>query len=333
MASYAVPDKFPQVPRGRFAPSPTGDLHLGSAIAALFAFAFARRAGGEIVLRVEDLDTPRLVPGAEDRIAADLGWLGLTFDASPGTGGPSAPYRQSERKQIYAAAIDALSARGRIFACDCSRSDIARAASAPHAGDDGPRYPGTCRDRPRDAPPRRPQAMRFRSDGAASVYQDGALGAVAVPPGAIDDFVLRRGDGVFSYQLACAVDDAAMGITEVVRGADLRGSAPRQAALLRALDVDPPVYTHVPLLVEDDGARLAKRRQSASLASLRARGIPPDALIRALAAAYDHPLASGGDALAQLSEVADARKFSSDVVTIGRVDAALRDAGISLESR
>lgn len=303
--------------RGRFAPSPTGDLHLGSAVAALFAFALARRAGGEILLRVEDLDVARTVPGAEARIAADLAWLGLDFDGSPDRKGPLGPFRQSERIDRYRAALDALLGAGRAYACDCSRADVARAASAPHAGDEGPRYAGTCRDAPPDRVFKRPPAIRFRARDASVEYVDTVRGDVTVER--VDDFVIRRGDGVFAYQLAVAVDDAAMGITDVVRGADLLGSAPRQVAILQALDAPAPRYTHVPLLVEPDGSRLAKRRSSEALADLRARSVDPDVVIRALAAAYGHPLPDEGRALPLLVEVADPRKLPDESVDLTRV--------------
>jgi glutamyl-tRNA synthetase len=215
--------------RGRFAPSPTGDLHLGSAVAAAFCAAAVLQARGTLVLRVEDIDTPRVVSGQAERIAEDLAWLGIRFQEGPGIGGAVGPYVQSERQTLYETAIDRLAAQGLAYLCDCSRVEIARLASAPHVGDEGPRYPGICRDfgmRPRAF--RRPPAVRLavpHDTRAVVTTNDLVLGSrtenVADVTG---DFVLRRGDGVFAYQLAVVVDDLAMGITDVVRGADLASS-------------------------------------------------------------------------------------------------------------
>jgi glutamyl-tRNA synthetase len=293
--------------RGRFAPSPTGDLHLGSAAAALFCAAAARARGGRLVLRMEDLDRDRVIPAARTAILDDLRWLGVTWDEGPDVGGPAAPYVQSERVGLYAAAIDELASRGHVYLCDCSRAEIARAASAPHAGEEGPRYPGTCRPhgmRPRAF--RRPPAVRLAvPEGRAStvVVDDAVLGRleenVAETTG---DFVLRRGDGVFAYQLAVVVDDVTMGITEVVRGADLAASAPRQALLARLLGATPPAFAHLPLLLGPDGARLAKRARGMTLRDQRAAGRDGRELARAIARAYAHDLGDAADPLGALAE-------------------------------
>lgn len=249
--------------RGRFAPSPTGDLHLGGARTALAAWLAARAAGGRFVVRVEDLDRPRTVAGAERRILDDLAWLGLDWDEGPDAGGPYAPYRQSERQAAYDAAVAALLASGRAFRCWCSRAEVARAAAAPHGpGDDGPRYPGTCRDR-RAPPPgaeSRLPSVRLRVDPERVEFVDGVHGPVAQDvAAAVGDFVIRRADGVPAYQLAVVVDDAAMRISDVVRGDDLVSSTPRQLLLYRALGLPAPRFAHVPLVLGPDGARLSKR--------------------------------------------------------------------------
>src|SRR6516162_4750869 len=184
--------------RGRFAPSPTGALHLGNARTALLAWLAARHTGGGFVLRLEDLDRGRVVAGAEAALLADLAWLGIDWDEGPDRGGPFAPYRQSERAARYDAAVAALLAAGRAFRCACSRADVARAASAPHAADEeGPRYPGTCRGLPaaeveaRARAQGRAPAIRFDGRGEAFVFDDELRGAAAPGPGGVDDFVLR----------------------------------------------------------------------------------------------------------------------------------------------
>jgi glutamyl-tRNA synthetase len=260
--------------RGRFAPSPTGDLHLGTAAAALVAWLAARAAGGAFVLRIEDIDAPRVVPGAEARQLADLRWLGLDWDEGPDVGGPAGPYRQSERAAHYEAALASLDAHGLLYHCDCSRREIAAIASAPHAGEEGPRYPGTCRGAAAGRAWRRPPALRLAVPEGVVVVDDRFRGRLAQDVGAeVGDFVLRRGDGVIAYQLAVVVDDLAMGVTEIVRGADLLGSAPRQRLLAQLLGAAaPPAFAHMPLLVAPDGGRLAKRLDGRTLRDARAAG-------------------------------------------------------------
>lgn len=262
--------------RTRFAPSPTGDLHLGGAWTALASWVVARREpGGVNVLRVEDLDPPRVVAGSEARIEEDLRWLGLTWEEE-------AP-RQSERSAAYEAAIATLAAAGLVYPCDCSRAEIARAASAPHAGEETV-YPGTCRDADPARPMKRPPALRVRVPDAVIAYDDGAVGRVEQNLArAVGDFVLRRGDGVFAYQLAVVVDDAAQGITDVVRGADLVSSTPRQIWLARALGLAVPRFTHVALVVASDGTRLEKRTRGAAVRELREAAVPADVLLGELA--------------------------------------------------
>jgi glutamyl-tRNA synthetase len=277
--------------RGRYAPSPTGAMHLGNARTALLAWLDARARGGAFVMRVEDLDRGRVVAGAEARVLDDLRWLGLDWDEGPDVGGAFAPYRQSERVALYDAAIARLLAAGRAFPCACSRADVARAASAPHAEDDeGPRYAGTCRGLPADeiaaraAGQGRAPAIRFDGHAEAIAFVDEVHGPVAAEPAGVDDFVLRRADGTAAYQLAVVVDDAAMGITRVVRGDDLLRSTPRQLALYRALGLAAPAFAHVPLVLAPGGARLAKRTRPVSLAELRGRGVAPESVVGALAA-------------------------------------------------
>lgn len=294
--------------RGRFAPSPTGDLHLGSAAAALFCAAAARRARGALVLRMEDLDTARVLPDKDAAILADLRWLGVSWGEGPDVGGDRGPYVQSARRARYQAALDALAARGLVYLCDCSRAEIARAASAPHEGEEGPRYPGTCRAHGMRARAfKRPPAVRLAvPDDAEIEVRDAVLGTLRERVAEVTgDFVLRRGDGVFAYQLAVVVDDLAMGVTEVVRGADLAASAPRQALLARLLGGEPPSFAHVPLLLGPDGARLAKRAPRMTLVEQRAAGRTGAEVARALARVYAHDPAESDDPVGALAAVLD----------------------------
>jgi len=270
------------------APSPTGALHLGTARTALLAWLAARAEHGDVVLRIEDLDGPRVVPGAAEAIAADLQWLGLDWDEGPDLGGAFGPYRQSERSDHYERALMVLDRAGRLFRCSCSRAEL-NASSAPH-GDLGPRYPGTCREGPRH--PARACSLRFRMPAGES-FVDRLYADQAASVG--DDFVVRRSDGLYAYQLAVVVDDIAMQVSEVVRGADLLESTPRQIALYRALGASPPRFLHVPLVVGSDGTRLAKRHGSTALADYRKQGVAPERLVGALAASVG--LAEPGEEL------------------------------------
>jgi glutamyl-queuosine tRNA(Asp) synthetase len=238
----------------------------------------ARRSGGKSLLRVEDIDVPRVVQGAEARIEDDLLGLGLDWDEPA--------VRQSERLALYERAIDRLRQRGLVYPCDCSRAEIARAASAPHPGEEGEErvYPGACRERDPQRPMRRLPALRVRVPDEVIAYEDLAAGHVAQNLlRDVGDFVLRRGDGVFAYQLAVVVDDIAMAVTDVVRGADLVSSTPRQIWLATVLGAEPPRFTHVPLVVAEDGARLEKRTPRSSVRELRAAGVAPEAIIGRLA--------------------------------------------------
>lgn len=271
--------------RGRFAPSPTGELHLGSAAAALVAWLAARTAGGAFVLRVEDLDAPRVVAGMVERQLDELRWLGIDWDEGPDVGGPHAPYAQSPRGALYEDALESLARRDLVYLCDCSRAEVARVASAPHAGDDGPVYPGLCRPHGMRARAwKRPPAVRLRVPEGVVTVRDRFQGEVAQDVArAVGDFVLRRGDGVYAYQLAVVVDDLAMRIGEVVRGVDLLDSAPRQVLLARLLGGAPPSFAHLPLVLGADGERLAKRARGVPLADQRAAGRSPGAVAADLA--------------------------------------------------
>ncbi len=284
---------------------------------------------------MEDLDRDRVVRGCGEAILDDLRWLGLAWDEGPDVGGSCGPYTQSERAPLYEAALGVLQAQGLLFLCDCSRAEIARAASAPHAGEEGPRYPGTCRAfgmAPRRF--KRPPAVRLAvpHDARSRVtVHDRVLGTIVEDVAEVTgDFVLRRGDGVFAYQLAVVVDDLAMGITEVVRGADLAASAPRQGMLARLLGGEPPSFAHVPLVLGEGGERLAKRAQGVPLADQRARGVRPAALVRAIAAAYGfgdvhiRDEGSGAEAIEALARSFDYERLRSTGVTVEAILEALR---------
>lgn len=253
---------------GRFAPSPSGDLHVGNLRTALVAWLFARTTGREFLLRVEDLD--RVRPGAEDRQLADLRAIGIDWDG--------AVVRQSERHDRYAAAIARLRAAGAVYECFCTRREIHEAPSAPHHPPGA--YPGTCRDlsaSERAARRReRPAALRLRADIGTHTITDLLRGRVT---GAVDDIVLVRNDGVPAYNLAVVVDDGEQGIDQVVRGDDLLSSAPRQAHLAELLGHAEPVYAHVPLALNAAGKRLAKRDGAVTRSELAARGIDVRRLI------------------------------------------------------
>lgn len=286
--------------RGRLAPSPTGLLHLGHARTFWIAQERTRTAGGTLVLRMEDLDPERCRPEFARAILEDLRWLGLEWEEGPDCGGPHAPYTQSERRVPYVEAFHRLLAGGFIYPCTCSRRDVQRALQAPHAADEEPIYPGTCRPAApgantiagRESAHAFPQVVRRRAeagarlnwrfrvpDGEVISFLDGGQGRQAFTAGQdFGDFVVWRHDDVPAYQLAVTVDDAAMGITEVVRGCDLLVSTARQELLYRALGWRVPEFFHCPLLTDDQGQRLAKRHDALSLRALRDRSVTPDEL-------------------------------------------------------
>lgn len=278
--------------RGRYAPSPSGDLHLGNLRTALLAWLFARRAGGQFVLRVEDLDRPRVKPGAAQRMLDDLHWLGLDWDEGPDCGGPYGPYIQSMRIELYEQALERLRAADLIYPCYCSRAEVMQAASAPQQGaEGGARYPGTCRHltqaqiRRYEAMGRKP-SLRFRvADERVVHFVDLLTGPDSQHvQHVVGDFIVRRADGIFAYQFAVVVDDGLMHINQVVRGADLHASTARQILLFEALQFPLPDFAHVPLVLDEQGSRLAKRQQSAGLAPLRAAGQTPEQVLGLLAA-------------------------------------------------
>ena len=254
------------------------------------SFLSARQSGGVHVLRIEDLDTARTALGATQAMLADLRWLGIDWDEGPDIGGPFAPYVQSERFERYFMALKVLTAVGIAYPCSCSRRDVELASQAPHAAE--PVYPGTCRDRdPHEVAAEarargRGLSWRFSVAEAGVInFHDRLRGEIAQNVTAdVGDFVIFRADGVPAYQLAVVVDDVAMNITEVVRGDDLLSSTARQVLLYRALHAAVPSYLHVPLVVGDDGVRLAKRHGSISIDALRERGVEPIRLQKALIA-------------------------------------------------
>jgi glutamyl-tRNA synthetase len=267
--------------RGRFAPSPTGRLHLGNARSALLGWLQARAAGGQFLLRIEDLDRARCRPQYVDDLKRDLEWLGLTWDETP--------LFQSTRDEVYREAQARLEREGLVYPCFCTRAEIARAASAPHGlSEEGPRYPGTCArlstaeisERSRARAP----AYRFRAQPGEVRFVDGLQGPYAQDVAeVVGDFVVRRNDGVASYQLAVVVDDAATHITHVLRGDDLLSSTPRQLQLYSALGLAAPEFFHVPLVLGEDGKRLAKREGAFALAELREQGLPAERVLGLLA--------------------------------------------------
>lgn len=290
--------------RGRLAPSPTGYLHVGHARTFWRAWERAQEAGGTLIMRMEDLDAQRSRTVYAEAAYDDLHWLGIFWQEGPREGGAFGPYLQSQRSSFYLKVWRKLLEGGHLFPCHCSRKDLEAALSAPHEGgrgqtppaDEEPVYPGTCRDRrmrldPGDLEKLRPEGMNWRfrvPDGEVIEFEDASLGTQRFVAGVdYGDFLVWRRDGIPSYQLACVADDAAMGITEVVRGADLLTSTARQILLYRALGIHPPQWFHCELVVDAEGRRLAKRQDALSVRALRDRGrtpaevLSPELLIKA----------------------------------------------------
>lgn len=267
------------VAHGRFAPSPTGALHLGNLRTALLAWLSARSTGGRFTVRMEDLDRTTSSPAIAEHQLADLSAIGIDWDGDV--------VFQSDRFDRYRAAIARLTDQGLAYPCYCSRREVLEAAQAPHGGEVA--YPGTCRnlddneraERAQRLAPGRQPAIRLRADAETITFHDTVLGTVT---GTVDDVVLQRNDGVPAYNLAVVIDDDAQNIDEVVRGDDLAGSTPRQIHLCRLLGLRVPRYAHVPLVVGADGERLAKRHGAVTLADLRARGVDIDTVRSTLAA-------------------------------------------------
>lgn len=311
--------------RGRLAPSPTGALHLGNARSFLIAWLSLRSRGGTVVMRMEDLDHPKVKSGAAEQAYDDLRWLGLDWDEGPDCGGVYAPYVQSERIELYREALHKLERAGLVYPCVCSRSDVEAAQSAPHAGEDGLRYYGTCRDRfssfaeaSAALPENRIPAWRFRVANESVSFVDGFCGVqhqnVAE---AVGDFAIARHADGAGYMLAVVVDDAAMGITEVLRGDDLLATTHRQILIYRALGLKCPKFVHVPLVVGSDGKRLAKRHGDTRIATLRESGIPAEKIVGMLAYwcgwAEQGESLSAGDLLSRF----DMSKLPSEPVVMG----------------
>jgi glutamyl-tRNA synthetase len=261
------------------APSPTGAQHVGNARTYLIAWLAARSHGGRVLLRIEDIDSPRIKPGAVQGALEDLRWLGLDWDEGP--------IFQTNRLALYESALRVFQGKELVYPCTCSRSDVERAASAPHAEHEGPAYPGTCAHHiVADAAnlADQPFAWRFRVKPATMEYVDGFRGLMEIRVREVGgDFVIWKSEGTPAYQLAVVVDDAAQQVSEVIRGDDLVPSTPRQLLLYEALGLTPPRFIHVPLMVGRDGHRLAKRHGDTRLASLRQAGVRPEALIGLLA--------------------------------------------------
>lgn len=267
-----------QTYRGRIAPSPTGLLHLGHAATFLRAAEHAQKHSGVLIYRNDDLDAARSKPHFHQAALEDLRWIGLQWQEGPDIGGPRGPYSQSERGALYLESFEQLRLSGLVYPCQCTRRELASALSAPHANEEEAPYLGTCR-------PGKPLVFegnphlnwRFRIDMPEKVtFNDGRLGEQSAMAGSsFGDFLVWRKDGAPSYQLACAVDDALMEITEVVRGEDLVTSTFRQILLLRALGHAIPSFHHCPLLTDGSGKRLAKRHDSAAIRTLREQGLTP----------------------------------------------------------
>jgi glutamyl-tRNA synthetase len=272
---------------GRLAPSPTGAQHVGNARTYLLAWLSARSQGGRVVLRIEDVDSPRIKPGAAGQAVEDLRWLGLDTDGEPMV--------QTRRLEVYGQALEALRQAERVYPCTCTRSDVERAASAPHAEHEGPVYPGLCAHRrAADAAELeragQPFCWRFRVPEGRAGFTDGFRGWCDTDPRVTGgDFVVWKAarapnqGGTPAYQLSVVVDDAAQAVTEVVRGDDLIPSTPRQLLLYEALGLRPPRFVHVPLVVGPDGRRLAKRHGDTRLSALRQAGVRSEALVGLLA--------------------------------------------------
>lgn len=284
--------------RGRFAPSPSGWLHLGNARTALFAWGRARAAGGAFLMRVEDLDAPRTRPEAVIGNLAELRWLGIDWDEGPDIGGPHEPYLQSGRRPRYEEAIARLKDAGYLFECFLSRREIAEASGGAHGVDDAGEGPAEQSGRVYGAAQRelneelalerrlagRTPSLRFRVPSGSVAFHDAVQGPIVIDlQREVGDFVVRRADGQVAYQLAVVVDDALMGMTEVARGADLISSTAAQALLYDALGWPRPEFAHVGLLLGQDGSKLSKRGGALSLHELRVAGADPRAVLGTLA--------------------------------------------------
>ncbi|WP_339266116.1 tRNA glutamyl-Q(34) synthetase GluQRS [Paenibacillus sp. FSL K6-1330] len=274
--------------RGRFAPTPSGKMHIGNALTALLGWLQIRSMNGQYILRIEDIDVQRSRQELAVEIMRDLEWLGLDWDEGPGMAGAYGPYHQAARQALYEREISKLKESNKLYPCYCSRADITAAASAPHGiASEGLRYPGTCRDLTREEAVLRElhkkPSLRMKVPQTIVSFVDGIAGEQSYRLSDGGDFVVRRADDIISYQLAVVVDDALMGITHVLRGADLLDSTPRQLLLYQALGYHPPQFAHTPLMVDAEGRRLAKRTRGLSLSFLRGQGLMPERIIGWLA--------------------------------------------------
>lgn len=272
---------------GRFAPTPSGRMHLGNLFCSLLAWLAAKKEGGRVVLRMEDLDQLRTSSVYAAQAEADLKFLGLFWDEGGSLGGPHAPYDQGSRSPYYQELLERLEALGLVYPCFCSRAEL-HAANAPHASDGEVVYAGTCRGltvaEVAEKSRKRPPALRLRVPEETIAFVDGHYGLVEQDLATeCGDFILRRSDGVFAYQLAVVADDAAMGVTQVVRGRDLLSSAPRQLYLYRLLGFPEPAFAHAPLLLAPDGRRLSKRDRDVSLEALEEKGLTGSEIVGRLA--------------------------------------------------
>lgn len=287
-------DTAPDLTRGRYAPSPSGPLHLGNFRTALLAWLQARLSGSRYLLRIEDLDLPRMRPGYDRQMLEELTWLGLDWDEGPCLDSPDPHYYQSKRTFIYEAALTYLKQQDLVYPCFCSRKDILQAASAPHEHQGLPPYPGTCRAltphqlaAKKASNPNRQAAWRFKVPNQTVQVNDVIAGNFCQNLARdVGDFVIKRADGLFAYQLAVVVDDGLMGVRHVLRGSDLLDSTPRQILLFNALGLETPHFWHVPLVRDSSGQRLAKRDGSAGLHLYRDQGFNANRIIGALAASF-----------------------------------------------
>ena len=270
--------------KGRFAPTPSGNMHLGNALFYLLVWLSARSQAGGVVLRFEDTDLLRMLPGAVEQTFSDLLWLGLDWDEGPSPADRDGPWFQSCRTEIYDRFFDALCARGAVYPCFCSRRDV-RLAAAPHAEDRAAVYPGVCRElTPAEAAERmkrKAPAWRLRLEDETVSFRDLLRGELSCEIlRAYGDFPIRRADGVYCYQFTAALDDALMGVSEVLRSRDLLSSAPWQVYLQRLLGFTPPVFVHIPMLLDEEGRRMAKRDSPLSVKELRRCYAPEEVLGR-----------------------------------------------------
>lgn len=269
--------------RGRFAPSPTGYMHLGNIWVALVSYLAARQAHGKWVLRVEDIDRERCKPEYEKALYEDLEWLGLHWDEGPGVGGPFGPYRQSERIEIYDGILAMWQARGRVYPCYCNRARLQKISSAPHPGERINSYDGHCRLFPCLSNVGREPSWRLKQEDEEVSFRTRSGWQTNILCHYADDIVLRRADGNFNYQFAVSVDDGMMRMTEVVRGNDLYPFTGIQVGLLQKLNYLVPSYLHIPLLVDKDNIRLSKRQHAITLRDFKEAGYTPDDIIGLLA--------------------------------------------------